>query len=144
MNILKQLYCNQYYELKPQGKEASALDNGTKLVTIALVLYALSISFLLILIFPDLKDFFEDILQDIFGRRSGRTIGQIIAALFFASFYFLVKLTLGKKESYENTIAEFETLVEEEQKKISKNGLIFFVLGIGIFAVSMILFFIFS
>jgi len=138
MNIFKQLYCNQYYELKPKGKAASAMANGTGLVTVALALYALALYFILTLISHDFRDLVEDFLENVFGRSSGRTIGRIIAGVIFVVFYFLVKHTLGNKVNFEKTIAEFEALDESDQKKISKNGLIFFVSSIGVFVIGLV------
>ena len=136
MNILKQLYCNQYYELKPKGKGESALENGTALVSIMLVLIALAIFFILVSIFPNMEDRFEDL----FGHRSGKTIGRFIAAVFFIICYISVKLTLGKKEAFNKTITEFEALDRLAQKRISQNGLVYFISSIGLFVVSLILY----
>ena len=140
MNILKQVYCNQYYELKPKGKGEAALVNGTLLVSVVLVLYAFAISFILISIFPNLQDIVGDFLQDLFGRGWGKTIGRIIGGVFIISAYFCVKLTLGKKDHFDKIIAEFETLDQDQQKRVSQNGLIFFASSIGFFALSFILF----
>ncbi len=144
MNILKQLYCNQYYELKPKGKGDSALGNGTALVTITLVMLILGLLFLLVALVPDFSDSMEDLLEDIFGRRGGRSIGVIIAGVTFVIIYLGIKYTLGKKENFEKLIIQFEALDEVDQKRISKNGMTFFLTGLGIFVLSVLLMMIFG
>jgi Ca2+/Na+ antiporter len=140
MNIFKQLYCSQYYELKPKNLEESARKYGTNLLTIAFVFYSLSISFLLVVIFPNFKDFVENILKEVFGRKGSRTIGQIIAAIYFVFCYFVVKMTLGNKKRYEKVISEFILLDDYTQQKFCKNSLFFFITSIALFVVSISLF----
>lgn len=142
MNVIKALYCNQYYELKPKGKEHASLQNGTALVTIALLVNFFAIVFFVITISPDVGDYFGDIIEDIFGRRNGRSLGKILGIIPFGLIYLGVKNTTGKEANYNQTITEFEALSPDQQKQVSKKGLNYFIISIVVFAVAFALFFI--
>ena len=86
----------------------------------------------------------EEHSEELFGYRSGKVTGRFIAAIFFMSFYFIVKATLGNKENFDKTIAEFEFFDPAEQKRMSRNGLVCFVSSIGLFVVSLIVYLIVS
>lgn len=126
MNLLKAIYCNQYYELKPKGKAHAARTNGTGLVTVGLVLLVFALTTLLIIAFPDLGEYLENLLKEWFGVRSGRTIGRAAALIPFLIIYPLVKNTLGTTASYQATITQFESYSETRKKEISRLGMSFF------------------
>ena len=138
MNPLKRIYCNQYYELKAKGKAHMAMSMGTKLAGIALVFVTLGLFYFLLGAWPGFNDGFDDLSKDLFGRRSGRLVGKFVAGLFFLVCYFLVRFTLGRKSSYERTIAEFDALDQATREGISKSGLIIFVASVVIFGVGIV------
>lgn len=141
MNFIQKLYCSQYYELKQKGKEASAKQNGTVLVTLALLLNFFTIMFVLIIISPNFKDGMEDTIEDIFGRRSGRSIGKVLAIIPFGIIYGIIHFTYGRDSSYNKTIEVFETYDEERQKQVSKSSMVYFIGSIIVFAASLSLLF---
>ena len=142
MNVLKAVYCNQYFELKPKGKEDAARTNGTRLLAVGLALYMILLVVILMVMSEDIADGFSDLIEDIFGRRRGRSIGRVVALIPFLISLPLVRYTLGREDVYKNVIAEFESHSEEQQKQISKKGLVFFLgslAGFGIaFALALI------
>ena len=140
MNLFKAIYCNQYFELKPKGKENSAKKNGTVLSAIALLLYFFSVFFILLLLFPDLGREIEGVFKDVFGRRAGRMAAKISVAVIMVLCFLIVKFTLDKDSVYNKTITEFESMSCEQQANISKQGLIFFVTSIVLIIVSLIIF----
>ncbi len=142
MNFIQKLYCSQYYELKKKGKEASAKQNGTVLVTLALLLNFLSIMFLLIAVSPDFKDTMEDAIESVFGRRAGRSVGKILGLIPFVIIYGIIYFTYGSDASYNKAIREFDTYHEEAKKQLSKGSLKYFIGSIIVFVACMILFFI--
>lgn len=141
MNFIQKLYCSQYYELKKNGKEASAKQNGNVLVTLALLLNFFTIMFVLVTISPDIKDFMEDSIEDVFGRSAGRSVGKILALIPFGVIYGIIHFTYGSDSSYNATIAEFDTFNEEKQKHTSKSSMKYFIGSIVLFALSLSLLF---
>ena len=143
MNALKALYCNQYYELKPKGKEASARDNGTRLLTVSVALNIIFLVVLMMVFSEGFVDAFEDILKDIFGRRRSRSLGKFVALIPFLISYPLIRYTLGRQESYDSLIEYFDQLSPDAQKRISKKGLNYFIASMIGFAVAFALIMIF-
>ncbi|HOP22620.1 MAG TPA: hypothetical protein PK055_00610 [Gammaproteobacteria bacterium] len=140
MNLFKAIYCNQYFELKPKGKENSAKKNGTVLSAIALLLYFFSVFFILLLLFPDLGREIEGVFKDVFGRRTGRLAAKISVGVIMVLCFIIVKFTLDKDSVYNKTITEFESMSGEQQAKISKQGLIFFISSIVLVVGSLMVF----
>ncbi len=143
MNLLKAVYCNQYSELKPKGKEAAARTNGTRLLAVGLALYIILAVVLLMVISESFADGFTDLIEDTFGRRRGRSIGKFVALIPFLISLPLIRYTLGREDAYNQMIAEYETLGAEEQKRISSKGLYFFLGSLAAFAIAFIMIFIF-
>ncbi len=131
MNLLQSLYCNQYLDLKKQGKEYAANKNGNIIVTVALLCNVLTMFFLLAFLSNVFADVMGDTVRNFFGGSSGKTIGRLIAIILMLIIYPVVTNTVGKKENYDSTIAEFEVLPAEEQKAVAKRGLIYFFGSIG-------------
>lgn len=143
MNVFQALYCNQYYELKPKGKEAAARVNSNRLLGISLSINLILLVVLLMLASPDFTDAFGDLVRDVFGRRQGRTVGKIIALVPFVIFLPLVQFTIGTQSNYDKLIVKFEALSDVEQKAISNKGLYYFIASmLGVFvAVALALIF---
>ena len=137
MNPLKTIYCNQYFELKQQGKEANARKNGTILTTFALVLTLFAIYILWITFFPDAERTMNRFIRKTVGRTSGRMFGKIGAGILMIISYVLVRYTIGTAKSYQNTINYFDKLSSWEQEKISKKGFKLFIFSIVLIAVSL-------
>ena len=140
MNLLQSIYCNQYYELKPQGKEKSARANGTGILSVTLVLLFFGVMALIIIIFPDVGDDLLDWLEDIFGKQSGRNIGRVVAILPFLVIYPAVRFTLGKEATYNTLITKFEALSPDEQKTVSNRGKNFFFITLGVVVVPFVIY----
>lgn len=140
MNFIQKLYCSQYYELKKKGKEASAKQNGTVLVTLALLLNFMAFMFLLALASPDFRDAFEDMIEGIFGRNAGRSVGKILGLIPFAIIYGIIHITYGRDSNYNNTVAEFDTYSEDQQKALSKSSMVYFIGSIVVFVLILALF----
>lgn len=129
MNVFKALYANQYYELKPKGKEAAARSNGTRILGLCLSIDFILLAVVVMVISPDLADAFSDLIKDLFGRRQGRQVAKVVVLIPFLIFLPLVRYTLGTATSYEGIITEFDSITEAEQKRISKKGLIFAIVS---------------
>ena len=129
MNVLKALYANQYYELKPKGKEAAARTNGTRILGLCLSIDFILLAVVVMVISPELADAFSDLIKDIFGRRQGRQVAKVVVLVPFLIFLPLVRYTLGTATSYASIIAEFESKPEAAQKRISKKGLVFAIVS---------------
>jgi hypothetical protein len=138
MNVIKALYCNQYYELKPKGKAHTAQKMGTILSTIALVLFLMSAFFLLITFFPDFEKSLSKLFRNAFGRRSGRVIGKFAGLLSFLVAFPVVKLCFGRDAIYKHTIREFNAKLALDQKQISTKGFRFFVSAVITIIVSVL------
>lgn len=143
MNVFKALYCNQHFELKPQGKEAAARTNGTRLLAVGIALNVITLVVFMMVVSEDFTDSFGDLVSDIFGRRSGRSFGKFIALIPFLISLPLIRYTLGREGACNELIAEFEALSADGQKRVSKKGLSYFLMPLGAFILAVILAFIF-
>ena len=139
MNVLKALYCNQYYELKPKGKEVSARTNGTRLLTISVSLNIILVVLVIMVLSDGFADAFSDTIKDVFGRRRARSVGKIVALIPFLLSYPFIRYTLGREETYDKLIQSFGQLSPEKQKETSKKGLYYFIASLIGFAVAMAL-----
>lgn len=142
MNLLQALYCNQYHELKPKGKAYAGRANGTGLVTVALLLNTFELLFLIAIIYPPFADGVGDLIIDIFGRRNGRGVGKILALIPFLIIFPIVKYTLGRDDNYNRLIERFEALRPEEQERVSKKGLYYFFVSLGLLVIPLLYVFI--
>ena len=79
INILRSVYCDQYRELKQNGKEQRALENRTRILTISVAFNVISIVVIFMVISENFAYAFGDLIEDIFGRKTGRSIGRFIA-----------------------------------------------------------------
>lgn len=138
MNLLKTIYCNQYFELKQKGKEASARKNGTILTTLALVLVLFAIYILWITFFPDAERTMNRFVRKTIGRTSGRMLGKILALVLMTVSYLLIRYTLGTVKSYQKTITVFSKLSADEQERISKKGLKIFLMSIAFLGITLV------
>ena len=129
MNVFKALFANQYYELKPKGKEAAARLNGSRILGICLAIDFILLVVIAMVISPDLADGFSDLIKDIFGRRQGRTVAKVVVLIPFLIFLPLVNYTLGSETGYGKIIKEFESLSADQQAKVSKKGLVFAIVS---------------
>jgi hypothetical protein len=139
MNLLQSLYCNQYLELKQQGKESAANKNGNVIATVSLFCNVVTVLMLLSVLSNFFADYMGDAIRNVFHGSSGRMVGRLIAIIGLALTFPIVKFTVGKKEYFDKTIATFEALPEAEQKAASKRGLIYFFGSIGAAIVSGLL-----
>ena len=132
MNLFQSIYCNQYAELKRNGRDATkARKNGIILIAAMLVL---DVFLFVMLINTFAKDsaagkslikFFEQ-----FG--SGRNTGKLLGALLFFLIIGLVYITIGKQNYFDKTITKFEDLDEARQKRIEQNATIYVFANIGL------------
>lgn len=140
MNIFQAIYCNQYAELKRNGRDVSkARKNGILLITAMLVL-DLFLLMMLINIFADdssigitIKKLFSQLPT---GRQSGRLIGIVL----FVIVVSMVYVTVGRKEYFNKSILRFEALDEPMQKDIEKKATIFVFGSIGLLFILLMLF----
>lgn len=139
MTLLQSLYCNQYLDLKKQGKEYAANKNGNVTATVSLFCNVITVLFLLSVLSNVFADYMGDAIKNIFQSSSGRMTGRIIALIGLVLIFPIVKFTIGKKENFDKTIATFETLNEAEQNAISKRGLLYFFGSIGAAVISGLL-----
>lgn len=143
MNVFQALYCNQYFELKPKGREAEGRSYGTRLLTITIGLNIITLVVLAMVVSADFTDAFADTVTDFFGRRSGRSVGQLLALIPFLIALPIVRYTLGRKQSYKALISRFEVLSAERQKQVSQRGLYYFKASLIIFLIAVVLVFLF-
>lgn len=125
-SFIKNLYWNQYYELRAKGKENSALKNGNILVSVMLFVNLATVFIFLSALIPNLADWFEDVIQDIFGFLSGKAIGMLIASFFIATIYLCVRYTIGTEQYFQNWLKMYLELSSEKQLSLSKKGLWYF------------------
>lgn len=140
MTLLQSLYCNQYYDLKKQGKEYAAHKNGNITVTVSLLFNVCTVFFLLAFLSDSFADFIGHGFKHFFQGITGKGMGRLIALLLMATIYPIVIYTVGKKENFDKTIAAFEAMSDAEQKEVSSKGIKYFFGSIGIAFVSVLLF----
>ncbi|MEM6719447.1 MAG: hypothetical protein AAF611_09045 [Bacteroidota bacterium] len=138
MNLLASIYCNQYFELKQKGKEASARYNGTILTTFALVLVLFAIYILLVTFLPDVEKEMNRFVRKTVGRTSGRLFGKILAGVLMVVSYLGIRYTLGTEKRYQKMIQTFEKLPFSVQEQISKKGLKTFIAAIVFIGIALL------
>lgn len=139
MNPIKIIYSCRYFDLKKQGKEITARKSGTLIVSLLLFLLILSAFLLMIIYYPNFETTTTDIANNIFGERTEKGISKFILLLLFGLIYFSTKYTFGSINIYNKTIEEFSLLTDYEQKRIKRNGNIYFLIPILIFITTMTL-----
>jgi hypothetical protein len=60
---------------------------------------------------------------------SGKNTGKFLGVVFGVIIFLCLKFSIGTKNWYDKTIDQFRSLNEEEQKKISKKGIRFVIIG---------------
>jgi len=138
MNLLASIYCNQYFELKKKGKEASARYNGTILTTFALVLILFAIYIFMVTFFPDVEKEMNRFVRKTVGRTSGRMFGKILALVLMVIAYLSIRFTLGTEKRYQKIVQTFEKLPVSNQKQISKKGLQTFIAAIIFIGIALL------
>src|SRR5688500_12393192 len=115
MNLFQSIYCNQYAELKRNGRDATkARKNGIILIAAMLVLDVFLFMMLINTFAQDsaagksMIKFFEQ-----FG--SGRNTGKLLGAVLFFLIIGVVYITIGKQNYFDKTITKFEDLDEATQ-----------------------------
>ncbi len=139
MNLLQCLYCNQYLDLKKQGKEYAANTNGNIVVTVSLFCNVMTVIFLFSVLSGPFADLMGDTVKNAFQNDNGKMVGRMIGIIGLAMIFPFVKFTIGKKENFDKTIAVFESMTEAEQNATSKRGLVYFFGSIGAIIVSSLL-----
>lgn len=139
MNPIKIIYSCRYFDLKKQGKEFTARNSGTLIVSLLLFLLALSTFLLMIMYYPNFESTISNFVEKQFGLRTGKGISKFLLLLVFGLIYFFIKYAFGSINIYNKTIEEFSLLTEYEQKKIKRIGNIYFLIPIITFITTMAL-----
>ena len=139
MNPVKTIYCSRYFDLKKQGKEHTARASGTLITTLLLFLLSLSTFLLMIIYYPGFETKSTTFIEKIFGNSTAKGIGKLVLVILFGGLYYSIKYTVGSINSYNKTIEEFSLLNEYEQKRVKRNGNIYFLIPIIIFIITMTL-----
>ena len=77
-------------------------------------------------------------LETLFGKSSSRFIGKLIVFLLGVPIYFMVKHTIGSKESYKKIIVAFQNFDKVKQEKISKKGIVYFLGTVFLFIICLV------
>jgi len=119
------LLCNQYAEITKNGRDGrKAQLNTLMLLTVMFTLWVVIMMLLYDYIHPGfLRE--NVIVEGLSGKAIGRLLGCIVGVIIF----ICLKLTIGTKNWYNKTIEEYNSLPEEEQTRISKKGIRFFIIG---------------
>lgn len=129
--MLQSLLCNQYAEISKRGRDARKAQLNTLVLSIVLITLLIITAGIF---YDKLNPGFLNKYLGGFGMR-GKDIGRFLAAMIGIVIFFLLKLTIGKKNWYDKTIDEFNSKSEEEQKRISWKGILyFFLLSIPVIA----------
>ena len=139
MNLAKIIYCCRFFDLKKQGKEHTARNSGTLILCILLFLLALSGFLLMILYYPNFETESTNFIDNFFGKSTAKGIGKLVLVLLFGIIYLSLKYTIGSQNTYNKTIEEFSLLTDYEQKRVKKNGNIYFLIPIIVFIITMTL-----
>lgn len=125
MDFFQYLFCNQYAEIKGRGGDQTKAQLNTMLLsTILITLYVM-------IIFIIYGRWNPGFLERSFavGKTSGRTVGRLLAAMVSLMVFFLMKAAIGSRAWYEKTVSEFEAIAPEEQKRVAKQGIRYFLLA---------------
>ena len=125
MNFFQCLLCNQYLEIYKRG--GNVRKSQINMLLLSTVLITLSI----ILAFIIYDHFYPGFLIKYFGsaRLRGKDTGRLLGAVMGVVVFIFLKLTIGTKRWYDDTIEQFNSKSEEEQERIAKKGLRYFVIA---------------
>ena len=138
MNLLRAVYCNQYAELKKNGRDASkARTNGTILIS-AMIILNIMTAILLLASFASSSESFKTINRFFRQFGNGRSTGRLLAIFLFILITPVIYGIFGRKSFFEKTVSSFEELSPSEQKKVEKKGLVYVLVSVGVFLVSFI------
>ena len=125
MTLLQCLLCNQYADISKRGGNASKAHLNTLLLSTALITLLIITAFVF---YDQLSPGFLNKYLNGLGMR-GKDIGRLLGAIVGVIIFFLLKLAIGKKSWYDKTIEEFNNYSVEEQKRISRRGIRFFLIA---------------
>jgi hypothetical protein len=132
MNLFQSIYCNQYEELVRTGRDGDkAHKNGIIIITVAIVVNLFSLFFILMLL--GRAGALPGYIERMAGPTSGKAIGRLIAAVMVIVVGAIVWVTFGREAYYRQTIRSFTTLPAEEQKRVARQGAVYFLGSIGVF-----------
>ena len=125
MNFFQYLFCNQYAEIKGRG------GDPRKAQWITIILSAVLITLYIVIAFVVYGYFYPGFLEKnlSMGDISGRSIGRSLALAVSLVTFFTLKSLIGSKSWYHQTVQQFNRMLPEEQKRIAKKGIQYFVIA---------------
>ena len=125
MNFFQYLFCNQYAEIKDRGGDGRRAQANT------LILSAVLISLYIIIVFLAYDYLYPGFVEKNLSMSgmNGRSIGRFLAAVISLIVFFTLKFLIGNKTWYDQTVEQFTRMLPEEQKRVAKKGIQYFVIA---------------
>ena len=125
MNFFQLLFCNQYAEIKGRGGDPRKAQLNTLILSGALITLYIIIA---AIIYAYLSPGFVEKNFSMSGM-SGKSIGRTLAAAFSLVVFFTLKILIGNKTWYDQTVEQVNRMLPEEQKRVAKKGIQYFVIA---------------
>jgi len=125
MNFFQYFFCNQYAEIKGRGGDPRKAQWNTIVLSASLITLYIIIAFVVYGYFN--PGFLETNLS--LGGMSGRSIGRFLAAVVGIVVYLTLRFLIGNKTWYDQTVEQFDRMPPEEQKRVAKKGIQYFVIA---------------
>jgi hypothetical protein len=143
MNFLEALYGSQYYEIQQKGRDGNkGRLNANLFLSAMILLFILAILMIGISFVPGFNESLARSMKKIFSISSGRTIGKLLALPVFAIIYFIVSVTVGNRNNFQQKAETFMQYPNEIKKKANVKLLVpffvllFIVFGLTIYSIS--------
>jgi len=124
MIFFQYLFYNQYAEIKGRGGDPRRAQLNT------LILSAVLITLYVILTFVVYDHFYPRFLEkNLSMGASGRNIVRTLALAISLVVFFTLRFLIGNKTWYDQTVERFDRMAPEEQQRVAKKGIRYFVLA---------------
>ncbi len=107
-------------------------------VTAALILMLVG-ALLMATSIPVVNRWGSHLLGSSLGRVGAKTMGKLLVLLLGAVVWLLLRLFIGSRHWYNNTIAAFEQLPAAAQKKVSTKAIYFFLGSLFVFIAGILI-----
>ena len=119
------LFYNQYAEIKGRGGDTRKAQLNMLILSAALITMYIILAFV---VYGYFYPWFLERNLSVAGM-SGRTIGRFLAGAMGLIVFFSLRSMIGNKSWFDQAVTQYEKMPTEEQKRVAKKGIQYFVLA---------------
>lgn len=119
------LFYYQYAEISGRGCNGRKAQMNTLILSAALITMYIVIAFVVFAQFN--PGYLERNLS--MGNINGKFTGRLLAIVIGLIVFFMLKIVIGSKTWYDQTVARYNGMLPEEQKRAGKMGIRYFLIA---------------